>query len=127
MFNKKAKYIKELENKISNYVIETEQLRTKIKLIETEKTKSYNDLKSNYSKIVDSNEKLIDWVRKILENFGTVDMTGKTQNISIPIYREYRQNIYKACDEIKTEVTEELIIIPEIHFKNVHGRRYFNG
>lgn len=65
------------------------------------------------------NEKLIEWVQKILEQFGTFDVNSR-ERIQIPIMR----NIDNWSDGLHNEpITTETIVIPEISISKISYRK----
>lgn len=92
----------ELENKKYQQIIE--QLQDKIK---------YDDY------LKKENEKLIDWVQKILEQFGTIDVRSRDR-----VQKPVMKNFNNWSDGLHNEIiTTETIIIPEISIRKIGYRR----
>ena len=67
--------------------------------------------KIEYDKyLFEENRKLIDWVQKILKEFGTYDVNQR-ERIQIPIYR---CGNYYYSNELNRNVCSTTIVIPEI-------------
>lgn len=84
----------ELENK--KYIEIIEQLQSKIK----------ND---DYLK--EENKRLVEWVQKILKEFGTYEV--RERNVQIPIMKF--ENAYSIGENnLVMDITDDIVIIPEI-------------
>lgn len=86
-------------------------------LRENEKLKNANEtlkdvLKNNNSSslLIEENKKLIEWIEKILENIGTIDVYSK-DTIKIPVYKE--RHYISNPTELR-ETSREVIFIPQI-------------
>lgn len=114
-----------LSRKKYNYEKEVEwyknQLAIKnVKCLNLEKTiEALNNRIENQNKIIDNchneNTKLVDWIFKILQEFGTMEV--KEQYIKIPIIKEQP---YKAYNNLSTEEYEQ-ITIPTITFVKIRS------
>lgn len=101
-----------------------EKLEQQLELLNHDLQKEKNDndtLKdilrnSNCSSLLlEENKKLIDWIEKILTEFGTMDVRSR-ERVQIPIYKIEKEYPYKMMNP-NTEmlrVKEKTIIIPEI-------------
>lgn len=101
-----------------------EKLEQQLELLKSDLQKEKNnndtlkDILRNFncsSLLLEENRKLIDWIEKILTEFGTIDVRSKGR-IQIPIYQVEKEYPYKMMDP-NTEmlrVKEKTIIIPEI-------------
>lgn len=58
----------------------------------------------------EENKKMLDWVQKILKEFGTYDVNQR-ERISIPIYK---QGDYYYSDEKGRDVCSMTVVIPEL-------------
>lgn len=88
-----------------------------------EKDNSILTLRKNYDKLYNENQNLINWIQKILEVNDTQIINEKLDRITIPIYQ---QRITRAYDDKNWEHEEEItdIIVPEIHYRIINGRRH---
>lgn len=101
-----------------------EKLEQQLELlkVDLQKEKNNNDTlkevlkNSNCSSLLlEENQKLIDWIEKILSDFGTVDV-GSKERLRIPIYKVEKEYPYKMMDPYTETIrtSEKTIIIPEI-------------
>ena len=105
LFNKKK--IKKLEDDIFSLQRDL--------ITEQNKSKTYKDIIENChcsTLLLEENKKLIEWVERILEEFGTIDVYER-HSIHIPIYRKTDYAINQTVNEFKRTKTE-IIVIPEI-------------
>lgn len=79
--------------------------------------KSTEELQKDSKIILEQNNKLIEWIYKILNIFGTMEIKHR-HSIQIPIYTNDSKTIYFE-DKI---LTEETIIIPEIILRKTRER-----
>lgn len=116
IFNKEK--VKELNQEILNYKINQRDYVEIIKKL-TDKNKNdltiankrISELEKISSKTWEENQKLINWIMKILDTVGTMEVREK-RNFQIPVYLEKE---YKAYNTNYMGVFEkERIIIPEI-------------
>lgn len=106
-----------------------EKLEKQLELLNHDLQKEKNDndtlkdiLKNSKcsSLLLEENKKLIDWIEKILSEFGTMDVRSK-ERVQIPIYKVEKEFPYKAMD-LGTETirfSEKTIIIPEIVLRKI--------
>lgn len=69
----------------------------------------YN-LNKNNVELIENNTKLVEWVYKILDNFGTCDFQ-RGKFFRIPVHRKAEKNFQ---DGFSKSYIEETIIVPEI-------------
>ena len=95
-----------------------EELKHKDNVIDIQK-KSIETYKNDNNILMISNQKLTDWVNKIINEVGIYEVKDK-KSITIPIYKQNRKAIAGKWDDIKDELpgflAQEEIIIPEIRF-----------
>ena len=107
LFNKKE--IKELKKQINN--LETIIRNNEAYTSSLEKKLQRKDNCQSY--LMSENKKLIEWIKSILKEFGTLNV--RERRVQIPIYK----NEAKRCDmgmdtsPVGT-IEEEIIVIPEI-------------
>lgn len=97
-FKKKLDKTKRLEMENIKYKEIIDELQSKIK---------YDDY------LKEENKKLIDWVQKILKEFGTTEVYER--KVAIPIMK--RKNVYYGEDNMRMRT--ETIIIPEIAISKI--------
>lgn len=96
--------LKRLEKENEKYITIVEELQQKIK-------------SDNYYQ--QQNQKLIEWVQKIIDTFGTYNVKDK-QGIQIPILEKIDQWNSSIGNEI---VQQDTVIIPEIIISKMNWRR----
>lgn len=106
LFNKKK--IKKLENQIYEMTCEIDRY------IKNERnwSKQLDETNEINNKIINENKKLIEWIKNILELYGTMEVHQRNQ-IQIPICKQ-NYIAYEGFNKIE----EESIIIPEIRIIN---------
>lgn len=105
LFNKKK--LKEAESKLKNLSL---MIDDKNKEIYRQKN-SITHLEKNQSKLLKENQELINWIMKILDTVGTIEIEDKL-NFKIPVYKTKE---YRAYDRNVMGIFEkERITIPEI-------------
>lgn len=107
LFNRKK--LKRLEEKNTKLIEENEEINNYANAL-LEALKEKNSTSGAYM-LLESNKCLIEWIEKILENFGTMNVNDS--HVSIPILkREF--SVYKGVDTLFDEVSVERIVIPAI-------------
>lgn len=103
----------------------TKRKNIKYKILEEENIKYQEIVRQLQNKIIyddylkKENEKLIEWVQNILEQFGTFDVNSR-ERIQIPIMRK----IDNWSDGLHNEpITTETIVIPEISISKMSYRK----
>lgn len=103
----------------------TKRKNIKYKILEEENIKYQEIVRQLQNKIryddylKKENEKLIEWVQSILEQFGTFDINSR-ERIQIPIMRK----IDNYSDGLHNEpITTETIVIPEISISKMSYRK----
>ena len=132
-FVSKKKYNK----MIHQYEEEKKELIRQLNDINDEKTElklRYDCLKSdrvNTETVLKQNNKLIDWIEKILKEFGTINVSTNNP-VKIPIISS-KESAYMASSW-PSSYKEEYIVIPQIEIvkrkyerTNLYGERYFNN
>ena len=121
MFISKKKY-KEIIESLKSYKEKDHKKQDKIYDLEIEKSKLENRidiLEQNNRALLNNNNKLIDWIEKIINELGCYEVSSNN-DIRIPIYKNectyYKDNHY-LNGSIKKEV-----IIPQISFMRVTRR-----
>lgn len=132
-FISKKKYNK----MIHQYEEEKKELIRQLNDINDEKTElklRYDCLKSdrvNTETVLKQNNKLIDWIEKILKEFGTINVSTNNP-VKIPVISS-RESAYTASSW-PSSYKEEYIVIPQIEIlkrkyerTNPYGERYFDN
>ena len=122
---------------IHQYEEEKKELVRQINDISDEKTElqiRYDCLKSdrmNTGDLLKQNNKLIDWIERILKEFGTINVSTNNP-VRIPIISS-REAAYMASSW-PSSYKEEYIVIPQIEIvkrkyerTNQYGERYFDN
>lgn len=95
-----------------------EELKHKDNVIDIQK-QSIETYKNDNDILMTANQKLTDWVNKIINEVGIYEVEDK-RTVTIPIYKNPRRVIAGKWDDIKDGMPEflsqEEIIIPEIRF-----------
>lgn len=107
LFNKKK--IKEQEQKLkhTSFIISEK---------EKEINRQYNTIKNlqtAHNRVLDENKKLIDWVYKILNEFGELS-TNKNISIRIPYYKDEELGCFGINDSRQFNEIRTTITIPEL-------------
>ena len=114
LFNRKN--IKELQEKLEYKQKLVQVLEERNKDLE----KRVDELYKNLSSQVIENRKAYDWIRKILETFGTVETRCKTYKI--PIYKEELKPYVEGMGYPLIET--ERIVIPTIVISKMEDRSF---
>ena len=133
LFVSKKKYNK----MIHQYEEEKKELIRQLNDINDEKTElklRYDCLKSdrvNTETLLKQNNKLIDWIEKILKEFGTINVSTNNP-VRIPMISS-KESGYIASSW-SSSYKEEYIVIPQIEIvkrkyerTNLYGERYFDN
>lgn len=95
-----------------------EELKHKDNIIDIQK-QSIETYKNDNDILMTANQKLTDWVNKIINEVGIYEVEDR-RTVTIPIYKNPRRVIAGKWDDIKDGMPEflsqEEIIIPEIRF-----------
>ena len=95
-----------------------EELKHKDNVIDIQK-QSIETYKNDNDILMTANQKLTDWVNKIINEVGIYEVEDR-RTVTIPIYKNPRKVIAGKWDDIKDGMPEflsqEEIIIPEIRF-----------
>ena len=95
-----------------------EELKHKDNVIDIQK-QSIETYKNDNDILMTANQKLTDWVNKIINEVGIYEVEDR-RTVTIPIYKNPRRVIAGKWDDIKDGMPEflsqEEIIIPEIRF-----------
>lgn len=73
----------------------------------------HSELNKNMNNLITENKKLIDWIMKILDTFGTVEVREKS-SVKIPIYKRIEDNKYNFNYSDLVNFETERIEIPAI-------------
>ena len=132
-FISKKKYnkiIDEYEERIKNLIRQLNDINDE----KTELKLRYDCLKSdrvNTETVLKQNNKLIDWIEKILKEFGTINVSTNNP-VRIPIISS-KGSAYMASSW-PSSYKEEYIVIPQIEIvkrkyerTNPYGERYFDN
>lgn len=132
-FISKKKYNK----MIHQYEEEKKELIRQLNDVNDEKTElklRYDCLKSdrvNTETVLKQNNKLIDWIERILKEFGTINVSTNN-SVKIPIISS-KESAYMASSW-PSSYKEEYIVIPQIEIikrkyerTNLYGERYFDN
>lgn len=105
----RKKKIRKLLNEIEDVNNRLVQERWKAKELQ----ESINNLEKISTQTLEENQKLIEWIKKILDTFGTMEVKD-SRNIQIPIYEH---KTYKASEydrKVMGLFEKEIIRIPSI-------------
>ncbi len=121
----KSRKYRQLEKNYERLIEQCEDLSFKLdnersnsKELQASNTKRIQDLERQQSIVVDTNQKLIDWIFKMIEKVGVYEVNS-SQRITIPMYKPdgikaaYNDNIRPINPGY---LRQEEIIIPEIRF-----------
>lgn len=111
IFNKKK--VKEQDEIIKGYRKRCDTQKEEIEKLKKEvrELKIENSSDELHNHLCNENKKLIDWIRKILDEVGTVNVDS-TNTFKIPVYKKVEEKAYDTI--FPTIVVEETITIPEI-------------
>ena len=108
----------QLENAEKHAIQLQEELKHKDNIINIQK-QSIETYKNDNDILMTANQKLTDWVNKIINEVGIYEVEDR-RSVTIPICKQNRRAISGKWDEIKDEMpgflSQEEIIIPEIRF-----------
>ncbi len=113
MFNKKK--IEKLEAKICS--LEQDLIKEK------NNTETYKEIlrNSNCSTLLlEENQKLIEWIKNILEEYGTFEVRERS-TVHIPVYRRINASPFRYENEEFPRCEDKIIVIPEIV---IYERKY---
>lgn len=95
-----------------------EESKHKDNVIDIQK-QSIETYKNDNDILMTANQKLTDWVNKIINEVGIYEVEDR-RSVTIPIYKQNRRVMVGKWDDIKDEMpgflSQEEIIIPEIRF-----------
>ena len=107
--------IQELEDKIASLTQEIFKEKNNAKIY-----KEVLEMKNNNTVILEENQKLISWIRSILEEFGTFEVREKN-TVHIPVHKKSNILPFRYENEEIPRCEDKIIVIPEIV---IHERKY---
>lgn len=119
----KELYIDELRDRNIELCLENEALKKEVESknasLDFHKQR-ISTLDKDYNIIMTANQKLTDWINKIINEVGIYEVKDK-RTITIPVYKNDRKiAAYKGFDELNSKLEDfleqEEVIIPEIRF-----------
>ena len=116
---------RKLQNKINELALELAVKNSEIIGLKSTISKLERELKETHQsngRLLDSSTNLINWVRKILQTFGTTELKNKYETITIPIYRERVTRGYDG--DWSCPADTEVIIIPELKLYSQGGQHF---
>ncbi len=114
LFN--IKKIKKLEDKV--FSLERELEREKNSVVTLKEVLRSNSESRKY--LEEENKKLIEWIKSILEEFGTMDVREQS-TVHIPVYKRSDIMLFRSANEEIPRYKEKIVVIPEIV---IHERNY---
>ena len=114
LFNKRK--VRQLKDKIISLEKALEEEKHNVAM--NDGIKKRIEHSENY--VIKENQKLIDWIRSILENFGTFDVNERRE-VHIPVYQKIEAIPFHNLQEEIPRTAEEVIVIPEIV---IHRRKF---
>lgn len=114
LLNKKKIKLLQEENKqlLEKAIHADDRGKENIKLLDI-----ISDYKETNDLLINENKKLNEWIRNILKEFGTYDVSER--KVSIPIYRRTELKPYSMNSSLKRIGQEETIVIPEIVLRKI--------
>lgn len=103
--NKKAKRLQEELKNQENLI---KYLKSRNDFLE----KMYKNISHSSEMIYEDNQKLIQWIKKIIEAFDVFEVSDRNP-VRLPIYKIPSARYYENVNEVE-RISQETIVIPEI-------------
>lgn len=110
------KKVKKLEDKIA--LLERDLEREKNNVATFKEILKNNNESRKY--LEEENQKLIKWIKSILEEFGTMEVRERS-TVHIPVYKRSDIMFFRSANEEIPRYKEKIVVIPEIV---IHERNY---